>query len=462
VFVRSRIFVLVLLSAAACGDGDQLCTAEELTTALAEASSGDEVEIGACSITGHFTVPSGVMVRGRGSSMSRLVSDSSDPILIGTANAGDDPIVVRDLLLESSAVAGILVRGAGSAIVEQVQVNVGLGFGVAAEELASFHATSLVLRGPFNETNLAAVPFSLTATSAALAGLAVSGVQAVVMNGVDTAGFAYAGAAFANSDTMWIGGKASDNVSAGIVVEGGSFTASNAEVCRTLQPLTVRLAAGAFFGGGAVIETDTFNVCDSQGYGMLQDEGSARHVGLQASGNANAAVWLQKTISAEISGEISGNDFGGLIAVETQALTIDTATISMTQDVPRAFETFGSRRIGDGIQLVNPMQSTMLRNVKLHGNERTAILIDLAGGSTSNIMFDRVGATSVSANKGAVVAQNGMVIDGWDNGVLRQGGATPESDAMLAGTLQIVGAVGPCDRPKESGLLLGVRSVVGF
>lgn len=90
--------MLVILAATGCAD-DGYCDALELRGALSRAYTGDQIRVGVCRVSGSFTVPAGVTLRGAGTDQSILASEGTDPVV--RLQPGELPSVVTDLSIEN-------------------------------------------------------------------------------------------------------------------------------------------------------------------------------------------------------------------------------------------------------------------------------------------------------------------------------------------------------------------------
>src|SRR5688572_5002038 len=133
------LLVAALVLLASCGGPE--CDADGLTAALASASSGDVVEVGACRIEGDFTLPAGVALEG--------VADSVIAGRIDLMGGG----TVEQLAIESTD-AGLVAQNGGAVVVRNVELVANSGIGIAADGVSSLLLENVRLRGPVNAGNL--------------------------------------------------------------------------------------------------------------------------------------------------------------------------------------------------------------------------------------------------------------------------------------------------------------------
>ena len=457
--------VLALLAASGCGGGGgkaaEICDAAELTEALGKAEPGDVVKLGSCRIEGTFTVPAGVTLEGAGLGASIIAGEGDQPVL--KVVTGAEPVRLAGVSIESNTPAGILVKGGGEAAIERVGVKATRGIGIGAEELRSLTLSEVALEGPVNADNANSFMPDVTAQDTATHGLVLVRVESASISNVTASGFAAFGALLVESTTTWQGGGVSGNMGTGLMVHAGSATLEGLEMCRTLQGMRFIPSYGGVFVAGASVETTGVEVCEGDGYGLLHDRVSARHVDLVARDNGDAAVWAQKCPSFELSGEgaqISGNRFAGVVLVETENAMVSGASIDANEITVRVFDETGAVEVGDGVQVVRPKGPVILENLSFSNNERAGILLDLGGGSMDDVTLDAVTVDGTGDQLGAL-AQDGTIPEGWDLGVTRTG-ATVVNDAALVGSLPIVGVVSTNSVPDASGISRdGVGAIIG-
>jgi hypothetical protein len=449
--------LLVPAMLAACSSGP-ICSEAALAAALQKARSGDTIHIGHCTLTGSFTVPAGVVLTGDGEAASIINAPADHPALVlvpGTAATE-----ISQLGVSSKARVAVLARGSGRATIRDVHVAVSLGIGLGVEAADALTLQDVTVQGPVTAANVNGLPSSLTSTESATYGVVMVHVASAQITNLVTNGFAEGGALFSACTLAWQGGNASSNLGLGVYVEGGSATLTGVEIADTLQGLRLIPAYGAVFTQNATIETQHLSVHEGQGYGILHDTGSGKHIDLDVENNTDAAVWVQGVDSIEVTGTISRNGFAGVVAVDARSVSIHDAMIDQTKKSLRVLEETGSIEVGDGVQLVRSMLDAHLSQLSLTNNGRVGVLCDLGGNQmVSAADFDHVAIDAPAGAFGAV-AENGQAAMGWDSGITRMGAATAAANAMAH--LKAVMGVGPCERPRDSHLAdMGLMLLTG-
>lgn len=454
--MRSRttlaaVAIVVALATPSCDGGGEtagpMCDAESLEAALAGAAPGDTVRIGACRISGSFTVPAGVTLAGEGAGASVLVTPGLQPALRLTP--GTPGARATDLSVESSANSGVLIRGSGEATLEDASVTATRGMAVAVENIDSLTLTNVTLTGPITRENADGFAAAVTPDETATHGLVVAHAGAANLSNVTATGFADIAVLLVSSTTTWTGGGATDTLGIGVMVYGGTAVLADLDLSRTFQGIRLVPAYGAVFAAGAVVETTNLSVTGGANYGLLHDSASARHRDLRADDNHDAAVWVQFCPSFEMSGaatEVAGNRFAGVVVYESENVVVQDAHVDTSALAVGVFEETGSIQVGDGIQVVHPIGPTTFRNVTLAGNERVGLLVSLRGESSDLVTIEDVAVDGAGTQLGAVI-QGGTVTPGWDAGITRTG-ATSANDAAFRGTLSTVGRIAPDDIPQ--------------
>ena len=427
-----------------------------LTAALEGASLGDTVRVGAARIEGGTVrVPPGVTLVGSGD-VSIIVAPADNVAVAALTSPGGPETRVSSVRVESSGRAGVVAVGGGSARIDSVTVQATKGIGIGAEDVATLTMIDVTLTGPVTPENADSQPLDPAPNDTATHGIVLVNVTRADLTRVSSVGFAEFGALLVNSGVTWTEGGADRNLGTGIMSYGGSATLDGLTVCGTLQGLRLIPAYGIVLTNDTLTDTRGLTICDGQGYGALHAGARALHTDLVATGNTNAAVWLQDTDMFEINGSgsrLAGNAFAGVVVVDSTNVTVADATIDGTRSVTRVVGEVGTVQVGDGVQLVRSTASVFLRNLTLVGNERTGILADLNGGSSSDITFDAVSASATGTAYG-VLAQGGTITAGWDTGVTRMGAAVTNDETFFASgsMLDIVGVVAPTDIPMAAGI----------
>lgn len=425
----SRVGVCLCFIATGCATDP----CDDLQAALDGAAAGEAVELGACTVSGSFTIPAGVELAGEGGAVVR------GSIAMGEAST------LRGVRVESSTV-GI---EAGAASIEGVTVVAERGIGVRVRGTSALLGVEIA--GPVTPENADAVPPMPSAGETATHGLVVENAE-VALSDVSVRGFAGFGVVLSASTVYWNGGAATGNLGTGVFVSGGTLTLTDVEIAGTLGGVQPLPAYGAVFTGGAAIESDGLSIHDNEAYGILQNSSTSTHTALVAESNRDVALWVQASDRFEISGEsrVAGNRIAGVVLVDAANVAIRNSTIDMTEVGTRIDGEVGTVEVGDGILGVLPNADTLrLENVRLTGNGRAGIVIDVDATPFPAGVFSNVTVDATGTAFGAIAQSPAGPIAGgaWDVGVNRLG-AAPTNDAGIASRLDVVGIVGPMFLPR--------------
>jgi hypothetical protein len=412
----------------------------DVLAALASASSGDTVTIEDCSVTGPLTVGAGVTLQGSGAAVVIAPANGVAVELVpGTQAARLVTVNVR-----SGGRAGIVVRGAGAASIEQVNVLATLGIGIGAEDTTALSLTDVTITGPVTSDNASTVsmipdpdedpgyePWLETASH----GLVLVRTADTTLSNVTTTGFGFYGAAFvASTGTTWSGGSASDNLRTGVQVYGGSATLTNLVISETLRGGLTKAAVQALeLLGGAVVTTSALTVENGEGAGIVHDSVQADHTMLVVTGNGWTGVHVQNnTAPFHIDGTtISNNAVAGVVFRTASNVLVENATID---------DNIKSTVGGDGVAVREVTAPFVLRNLSLSNNSRVQIVFDQAdnGARLDSSWLQNIAVNGTGSQNGAIL-QNALAADDWDSGVTRDS-VTANNDANTS-----AGACGPPD-----------------
>jgi len=437
-----HLFSIIAAAGTAACSGGPVCTADELTAALAEAGSGDTIEVGTCRVEGSFDVPAGVTLTGTDRLGSFVVGRSGAVVNLG------EGAKLSNLTVESAGQAAVLT--AAAATIEGALIRASLGIGVGVDRAPAVTLNDVQILGPVTAANAGGIGPADGGDVTATHGLVIAGVANAALTNVNVSGFARFGALLATSTTTWTGGGVSDTLGTALMVEAGAATLDGITLCRALQGIQLIPAYGGVFAGGARITSTRLDVCENEGFGILHDGSTAKHADLAGDTNRSAAVWVQRAASFDMTGALRGNAFAGLVAVGSNAVTIRNTQVTDTRKQIRIFDQRLTVEVGDGIQLLGRPQSVLLEGVSASGNSRVGVLFDLDGGT---MPVDAIAGLELIATPDdalGVIAQNGTRTMGWDSNVQRDAVAQA-NDSAFAAALTTVGVVGPC-RPALSNL----------
>jgi hypothetical protein len=437
---RLRLAVTILAGAAACGDGE-VCSRE----AFEEAMASGHVALGACAIEGSLAITRPVTVTGVPAG-ARSIASRLENVEIATSGA----VELRGLTIASREGAAVLAR-MGDLALENVVIQIERGAGVAVES-GTVRLSNVEIRGTVSIDDPPELPVIVRPSDASSHGIVVSNGTAT-LTGVTITAMAAAGALFHASDVTWTGGMVTRNLGAGVIVEGGTARLTGVTIGDTKQGFSLTPAYG-LVGVSGVVETTMLAVAGTQGVGVAQIGSTGSHVDLDTADNAVAGVWAERSAIA-VTGAIHDNKFAGLVAVETTGVDLHDATIERTEKRLRQVELLGSIEVGDGVQVVRPTGVTTMRGLDLTGNERVGLLCELPA-EHGTITLEDVDV-SVAGDAAAAIAQ-GMPPPGWDDGV-RRTGTDRDTDRSKSGSFATLEVIGPCDRPKESGIETGLADI---
>lgn len=413
----------IFLSVAALVGCSDPCDPASLGAALRAASAGAVIEAGACRYEASLRVPPGVTLRGQGSERT---------VVAGTGDGS--AIVLED-----------------GAVLEAVGVEVARGRGVSASD-ARVTLRDVAIRGPLDAASAAALGPAPTPTETATHGLVITGGGSadtpVELEDVDVRGFARFGALFIDSHVAWDGGAASESLGTGIMASGGSLTAADLEVCSIWRGSSP-FGYGIVTRGGAGVETDRLVLCDNEGAGALHDGAGAVHRALDASGNEDAALWIQRVTTFSLEdATLTDNRLAGVVLVDAGAATIEDSSISGTRAATRIVDDL-ELRAGDGVQAILPTASGLrLARVTLSGNERAGIVLQATDGLVPASVATGVVVESEGDALGALAQTESALLDPsvWGAGLERRGAAVA-NDPAAVDRVSVLGAVAPMFLP---------------
>lgn len=450
--------LLSLASLAGCGADETVHEdLASLVAALGEAEPGDEVRLGAVTLTATepIVVPAGVTLVGAGEGASRIVGPPDDVALVLRTAAGAAESAVTDLTVESDGRAAFMIGGGGDGRIERCSATVTRGVGLGAEDIGRLSLDGVSLVGPVTPENADAQPLDPAPNDTATHGVVLVRVANANFVDVSVVGFAELGATALDSGLEWVGGAADRNLGAGVFVTGGSARLVDLSVSGTLQGLRLLPAYGVIVTGGADVSSERLGIHDGASMGLVHAGVGGAHRDLAASGNRHAAVWVQDADGFELTGAgtlLEDNSFAGLVGIMSTGVTFTDGTVSGTVEAPRLQCGPGCEvRVGDGLHWVGTTGA--VGRVTLRSNERAGAVFDLDGGTTEALALTSITADATGDSLG-LVAQNGTREDGWDTGVTRGGAAGDNDTAFLAAgdALDVAGIVGPPDLRREGEL----------
>ena len=441
------------------GGGARICDAAELTSALASATPGTTVPVGAGTITGAFTVPPGVTLAGPvDAPHTHIVGPAGGGAVLTLMSDAANAAAVSDLEIESHGSVGVLATGAGAPTLGNVTVTATLGVGVRLERTGAARIVGCTVTGPVTPENAGAVPVNPTADETATHGILVVESHGVWMANTTVRGFARFGVLAVGSDLSWqsMSGRAGSvgaSLGTGVMISGGTAMLDGVQVTGMLEGVQAIPAYGIVIAGGADVTTHGVVLERGEGFGLLQDSSTSTHSGLTAMGNRFAGLWTQRSPSFVVLGDvetlISGNGLAGIVSVETDALEVHGARVDGTTEQVSTVGETGLRMAADGVHLMEGTGTALLDGVTLDGNARVGLLVDVrADADLPRVTLTSVTVSASGSALGAVAqSPTGVIVSGaWDASVIRQGAAAL-NDAAITTRLDVLGAVGPMYLP---------------
>jgi hypothetical protein len=251
-----------------------------------------------------------------------------------------------------------------------------------------------------------------------------------------------------------------NNIGVGFEAVGGTADLTDVTLRGTSQGLAPIESYNGIFSGGAQVVSLRLGASAGDTFGLMHSEASANHVDLTAEQNGFAGIWVQRSPAFSLSGSrglLADNGFAGVAVVDTEGARIRDIEV---RGVVEGIQLLGIEtiRAADGIHLL--AADAAIANVTLADNARAGLAVDLGGASTDRLTIDSVTVTGAGNALGAV-AQNGVILPGWDQAITRMGPVIG-NDAAFAGGLDIAGAVGPSCLPDPSMIIAsGAASLIG-
>jgi len=444
--------LLLAISLAGCG-APRVCTAEELTVALAEAAPGDTVLVAACRISGAFTVPAGVSVEGTTGSVLFSIEGSA-PILDVTVGTGSR---IEGLELEvDHGGMGIRGRGEGILALSHLKIRVTRGIGVGLRGIGA-EILDVDVSGPITEAN--ALFASTNPAETGTVGLVAAEVGAgtVTIEGLHASGFSVAAVAVGGGTLTWHGSSIADHPDVngtgtlGIGLFGTNATLDSVEVGNMFSGLGqpgVAIAVGPDAAGTGSLHATELLVRSGEGYGIFADRTTVTLTTAGFFGLGLAGLRIQGGALSATDLDCTNNGGAGILAIDAESITVERGRLDAQRSV--AFNTaIGSQIIGDGLEIVrDPMSGDLappldlrLVDVTLARNERAGLVLDAANGAIARLELINVSVLSEGAALGAIT-QRSSPDAGWDAMVSRSGAALT-NDAAFTDEISVLGIMMP-------------------
>jgi hypothetical protein len=450
-----RLAVLASLGLAACTYDP--CDPGDIQQALDDASPGDTVRIGACTVQGPFRIPPGVRLEGVGAAESAIeVLPGAYPAVDARTEAGRRT-TLAGVRVESAARMGVRFSGAGDGTVEDAVVEVDRGAGVVALDLASFRLARSSIRGPI-EVGIKDDPafVEVTPEETATLGLVLSNTVGSV-DTLEVSGLALFAVVAVDSEVQWTGGSVSGNLGSGLYASGSTVALTDVAVTESWQGLRGQPPFGV------VVTSSTFvctrcEIADHDRYGVLAVGSRVDLVDVRVLRNGDAGLWASAMERVHISGSASlfdENAFAGAVLVDSHDVDIRDAAFRNTREQRRNVASGsleGELVVGDGIELLGAYDGVRFEDVAIDGNARIGLLVELdAPGSTAPVFVNTtVGASGVAL--GAIAGTRTMPLEldvgatGWDAGIVRSGAAAT-NDPLATGPRDMAALPAPSELP---------------
>lgn len=357
VFLSALVMSGLFLSAG-CDSVDECSSLRER---LAEAQPGDVVRVGACTLPGDLLVPAGVTLEGIDSATSAIDALPGNLVAITLDTQPDLVTVVRGLRVLGHGVA-IEVQGSGSALVEDVDIDVESGRGVVVEGAASAEFRRLSILGPISPENAGDEEWVDEMDSV---GISLTNVASVRVSDVVVDGMAWAGFVTQGSDVSAQRLSVRHTLGYGVVAQGGDSSFVDLEVSDTYQGLRGEPSI-AFAARDATWNADGFLLQRSERYGVVAQGGSVAIDGLDAQDGGDAALWVGDATAFHLGGDSSISDmrFAAVILVDSVGVDVQNLNITNVAAATRsvgAAGLFATLELGDGLHLIGDLRRGLSR-----------------------------------------------------------------------------------------------------
>ena len=328
------MWVLLLATSlvSGCDDEGSSENRSDLTKLLAEARSGDTVNVAAGTYQGSFEIPAGVTLSG-GSGVV-IVGPAEGPALRVIPGTSGAPTVVDNIAVQSGSL-GVYVSGeSGVVTLKNLAVESSGGVGVVIRGVDAT-LSNIALQGVITSDNDPDLNVSDTVSNSdtSILGLAVIG-SSVDMSSVNITGFVGYGAVFYQSAGSWSTGRLKWVTGANIALEQTDLTLSNITVADHVTNNTVKKAAG--YGllalTGSTTTTDGLSIDGIQGIGVLVRGATAsNHTTLTVTNNTKGGVHVEEVeglsdgtsaFSMDGGSVISGNVGIGVSLIQVHGISM--------------------------------------------------------------------------------------------------------------------------------------------
>jgi hypothetical protein len=457
--LRLSLGVLLFASVAACSSGDDepVMDAAALTERLSSAGTDTVVVVGATTIEGAFSVPSGVTLVGSGREATTLRASTDAPAVTLAPGASLGRLSVIGAGGAAVEAVGDGSDG-GSVTVEDVVIRVDVGQGLSLRALGGATLHRVEIEGPVTSDNATSVAPGADSTATATHGIVLDEVgrrespaelREISVRGVGRFGLLLVGSHVALHDAT-----VRENLGTAVMVHGGRVDAARLSVVRTLQGVQPLPAYAFLVAGGAEAGTEDLELLDNEGYGVVQDGGTAEHLRPVIIGNNEPGIWAQAQAATSIAGdgtEIAGNRLAGIVVVAPEQVSVRDARISATRIAPRIMGEIGEVRVGDGVHAIaEDGDGLTFEDLLMTENERVGLLLDLQEATADRAMFTRVTVDAPDDGFGAVAQTPAgpIALGEWGAAIERRGAALT-ADGAVGDRFDVVGLIAPMFLPRS-------------
>ena len=362
-----------------------------------------------------MTVPAGSTLAAENPGEATVSSLGPGAALIVETLAGMTT-TLRGLVVDAGGGVGVLVRGDGDFVAENIEIDADIGVGMAVEGAASVTLKHVRVLGTITEDVVPDLVFPLHAEDASIIGIALANVLQFTFDDVVVEGFGGFGTIFKDSSGSWSTGSIKNTVGVGIITEGGAVTFTDLEVRNIWQGQIGNAISsfGVVIGKGSSFHSLRFVIADCDGFGIVQDQSTASHASISISGCNDVGMWTQRCTSdgsdpvLRITGSgntLSGNRGGGAYVLASGPVEVSGLISSGSTTKEVATSNTGLATMADGIQVANLVGGLTIDGLQAVDNARVGLLLHgtVDAGAVievSNIFVDGTGDFGVVAQDG--------------------------------------------------------------
>lgn len=413
---------------------------------------------------GNFIVPAGSIIEG-------VVVDNTPPRVSGAQE--DVPVfqiketdacthtVLRNLSIDNDG-TGVSARAAGFLYLEGSQITVRRSVAVAMQGMRGVRLAHTNLGTELTLEELRGVPLDVYLAGSPAVGLLADNNESLHLEDVGVASFSAYGVALRNSPMVWNQGVIQNNQGYGMFITGArsDVQLTGVTIQETLRSdqWMQRIPVGLVLRGGATLRSQDLKVLQNEGAGILQDNATALHEGLESTANDLAGYWVQNSHGPQGApaltlrgSSLEGNTLAGLVGQRSTGLLLEDTQILNTAAYEILVE-LEAYSLADGIQLSGMGGDISLRDVSLSDNARAGLLVDGAGvvPTGATFLFEGVDITSQDPSD----ASFGAIVQNFEGEVpldaLTIDEALRLNDANLSAPLQVTPVADPpADDPNQ-------------